>query len=94
MVRNVALFFGLGLVWLFVFALPVGKGKSVYEVMHYYIVDTRPVHWVVGKVQGGYDAAIDPAESSGDTFSLDGKETLSQGTDMLKAVEWGTQPEP
>jgi hypothetical protein len=64
-----------------------GKGKSLYGVLHYYIVDTRPVHWVVGKVQGGYDATIDATETTGDTMTLRSQETLSQGSDMLKAIE-------
>jgi len=89
--RHVSIFFGLGLLWLFLFAMPVGKGKSLYEVLHYYVVDTRPVHWVVGKIQGGYDVTLDKADVAGgaanDTMTLQGRETLSQSSEMLKAIE-------
>ncbi len=87
MARNVSIFFGMGVLWLFLFALPVGKGKSLYEVMHYYVVDTRPVHWVVGKMQGSYDATIDATAETSDTMTIQSRETLSQGSDMLKAIE-------
>lgn len=64
MLRKTILFAGLGFVWLFLFSIPVGRGKSVYDIAHYYIVDTRPVHWVIGKVQGGFEATVDGAEGT------------------------------
>jgi hypothetical protein len=81
------LFFGLGILWLFLFSLPVGKGKSLYEVLHYYIVDTQPVHWIVDKAQGGYEATIEKTETTNETLTLRGKETLSQSSDVLKGIE-------
>lgn len=87
MARNISIFFGMGLLWLFLFSLPVGKGKSLYEVMHYYVVDTRPVHWMVGKVQGTYESTLEATEDTSNTMTHRSKETLSQGSDMLKAIE-------
>lgn len=87
MARNISIFFGLGLVWLFVFSLPVGKGKTLYSVLNYYVVDTRPVHWVVGKVQGGYDATLEGTEEASDGIQARSRETLSQGEGLLKSIE-------
>ena len=87
MVRNISIFFGLGLLWLFLFALPIGKGKTLHGILHYYLVDTRPVHWVVGKVVGSYDATLEATDDVGEAASTAGNERLSQGESMLKSIE-------
>lgn len=56
MLRNSMLFVTFGILWLFIFSVPVGTSKSVFDVAHYYIVDTRPVYWVVSKVRGSIEA--------------------------------------
>ncbi len=45
--RGVAHFFIHGLIWLFLFSIPVGHhGKRFFHVGYYYIVDTKLVHLV------------------------------------------------
>lgn len=73
MIRNSIMFISLGFVWLFLFSIPVGNGKNVFNVAHFYIVDTKPVSWAVQKVQGGIDAASETTESNAE----EGVEILS-----------------
>jgi|GEM_PF-627308 len=87
MARNASIFFGLGLLWLFLFAIPVGKGRNLHDVLHYYLVDTRPVHWVVGKVVGGYDATLDATDDASETMGAASSERLTQSENVLKGIE-------
>ena len=64
MLRKTLLFAGLGFVWLFLYSIPLGQGKNVYNIAHYYIVDTRPVHWIISKVHGGYTTTIEATDVS------------------------------
>jgi len=51
MLRNLLIFLLLGIVWLFIFSLPVGhQGKRLFSLGYYYIVDTRLVHLVTDLV--------------------------------------------
>lgn len=51
MLRKLFIFLGLGLVWLFIFSIPVGhQGKKLFTVAHYYIVDTKLVHFVTNLI--------------------------------------------
>jgi hypothetical protein len=52
MLRSTLQFLMYGIVWLFLFSIPIGHhNKSLYQVGHYYIVDTRPVHMVIRVVE-------------------------------------------
>ena len=42
-IRKVFWFFTMGLIWLFVFSLPIGHDKQLFSVGYYYVVDTKPV---------------------------------------------------
>jgi hypothetical protein len=45
MIKNIVFFLAMGLVWLFIFSIPVGhQGKHVFNVGYYYLVDTKLVH--------------------------------------------------
>ncbi|KAB8030613.1 hypothetical protein [Fluviispira multicolorata] len=46
-------FLFVGLIWLFIFSIPVGEGKRLYNICYTYIVDTRPVRWVKEKISSG-----------------------------------------
>ncbi len=74
MIRNSIMFISLGFVWLFLFSIPVGKNKSVFDVAHFYIVDTKPVYWAVQKVQGGIDATSEATQTNAE----EGVEILSK----------------
>lgn len=42
--QKIMAFFIMGLVWLFLFSIPVGHHKQFYHVGYFYIVDTKPIH--------------------------------------------------
>ena len=45
--KSLLTFFISGLIWLFIFSIPVGhEGKKLYSVGYFYLVDTKPVHFV------------------------------------------------
>ena len=51
MLRNLLIFLVLGLVWLFIFSIPVGhQGKRLFSLGYYYVVDTKMVHLVTDLV--------------------------------------------
>ena len=51
--KKLVIFIIFGVIWLFLFSIPVSNGKKLFQVSYYYIVDTRPVHWVFDKVSTG-----------------------------------------
>ncbi|MBX9836946.1 hypothetical protein [Silvanigrella sp.] len=51
--RKLFIFLIYGFVWLFVFSIPVANGKSLYQIGYYYVVDTKPVHWILNKAYYG-----------------------------------------
>lgn len=51
--RKLFIFVIFGVIWLFLFSIPTSSGKKFFQVCYYYIVDTRPVHWIVEKVSSG-----------------------------------------
>lgn len=38
-----------GFLWLLLFSIPVGQGKTLFDVAHHYIVNSGPVHWIVNQ---------------------------------------------
>jgi hypothetical protein len=52
-------FLGAGLAWLFLFSLPIGHGKTLYQVGQHYIINTAPVQWLGSKISTGYEATLE-----------------------------------
>lgn len=51
MLRSLFIFFISGIIWLFLFSIPVGhQGKRLFHLGYYYLVDTRPVHFVTNLI--------------------------------------------
>lgn len=50
MSKKAGIFIIFGLIWLFLFSIPVGQGKVVFDVASYYIVSSRPVYWLLGQI--------------------------------------------
>ncbi len=47
MLRSFLIFLASGFFWLFVFSIPIGHpGKKIFEVGYFYIVDTKPIHFI------------------------------------------------
>ena len=51
MFQKIGHFLLLGTIWLFLFSIPVGYKKNLFAVGHHYIVDTRPVHWIIAQIE-------------------------------------------
>jgi hypothetical protein len=78
MLRNFLVFLLLGVVWLFIFSIPVGhEGKRLFNIGYYYIVDTRLVHLVT-------DLASTTVHKTGDTATGMVDDVVSKVEDRTK----------
>jgi hypothetical protein len=87
MSKKIGLFLAMGLVWLFLFSLPMGKGRSVYQVLHHYIVDTKPVLWVAEKISSAYDSTVSSAGNTSESVTKQGRDSIAQSSDALRGLE-------
>lgn len=62
MVRTIGLFLGAGLAWLFLFSIPIGHGKTLYQVGQHYIIKTAPIQWLGSKITRGYEATLEATD--------------------------------
>jgi hypothetical protein len=51
--KKLVIFLIFGMIWLFIFSIPISGDKKFFQVSYYYIVDTRPVHWILEKIYSG-----------------------------------------
>lgn len=51
--------FILGFMWLFVFSIPVDREHRLFDLGYVHLVNTKPMHWVIGKIRGYFDMAAD-----------------------------------
>lgn len=77
MIRNFISFLIFGFVWLFLFSIPVGHGRVLFDVGHYYFVDTKPVRWMIEKFNIGVKTSQSKASEAV-------KETVDQVSDYMK----------
>jgi len=47
--KKIFIFLIYGFVWLFIFSIPVGNGKNLFQIGYFYIVDTKPIKWLLNK---------------------------------------------
>lgn len=80
-----ALFYGV--VWLFLFSIPVGQGKHLFNLAWFYIVDTAPVNWVVNAVTGGIEAGSETAKRTADEIVGKMDSQLTKNEQINEAVE-------
>ena len=64
MLRSIGLFLAAGLAWLILFSLPVGQGKTLYQLGQHFIIRTAPVQWIGNKISTGYKATLEATEES------------------------------
>lgn len=50
---------GFGVLWLFLFSIPVAHNQRLFDVGFKVVVDTPAMNWVVTKVQGYFDMTKD-----------------------------------
>ena len=87
MLQKFSVFLLCGVAWLFLFSVPMGQSKNLFEVLHFYIVDTRPVQWVLGKAQTSYHSTIEATHSGQKTIMESGQDAVSQSAEILKGIE-------
>ena len=45
MFRSLITFLWMGILWLFIFSIPIShQGRTLYSIGHYYLVDTKFIH--------------------------------------------------
>ncbi|MEY4065051.1 MAG: hypothetical protein RIR26_1259 [Pseudomonadota bacterium] len=64
MLRSIGLFLAAGFAWLILFSLPVGQGKTLYQLGQHFIIRTTPVQWIGNKISTGYRATLEATEET------------------------------
>lgn len=85
MLRKTWITLGVGALWLFLFSIPVGRGKQLFDVLHYYVVDTAPVNWVIKMVGMGITTTGETAKQTADDIVGRVDDQLTQSTDTQRA---------
>jgi hypothetical protein len=57
--HKVGVTLGFGVLWLFLFSIPVARNQRLFDVGFNALVDTTPMNWVVTKVQSYFDMTKD-----------------------------------
>lgn len=70
MLKSLGLFLGAGFAWLFLFSLPVGHGKTLYQLGQHFIIKTAPVQWLGNKILAGYEATLEATETNSLTTTV------------------------
>lgn len=79
MPRIIAMFMLAGLAWVFLLSIPVGQGKTAFDLAHYFLVDSAPVNWIsqqFSKTVAKTETATEDARAAAD-------HAWSQGSDRL-----------
>lgn len=88
MSKKAGTFIIFGLIWLFLFSIPVGQGKVLFDVASYYIVSSRPVDWLLGQID---ETVANTEESSlrksSQIWMDSGREKLTQGDKLYDYTE-------
>lgn len=90
MARNVGLFVLTGVLWVFLLSIPVGQGRTLFDLAHYFLVDTAPVNWISGqfsKTVAKTQSASETAGESAKSALRDGRERLSDYTAGYQAAD-------
>lgn len=70
MLKSIGLFLAAGIVWLFLFSLPIGQGKTLYQLGQHFIIKTSPVQWLGNKITTGYEATLEATDEKAAEFQF------------------------
>jgi hypothetical protein len=70
MLRTAGLFLLTGFIWLFLFSLPIGQGKTLYKLGQHYIIRTAPIQWLGRKITTGYEATLEATNEPVEKLSI------------------------
>ncbi len=90
MARNISLFLLLGVLWVFLLSIPVGQGRTVYDLAHYFLVDTAPVNWISGQFSKTVARTQSTSEAAGESAKAalqNGRERFSDYTSSYQAAD-------
>ncbi len=90
MARNISLFLLLGVLWVFLLSIPVGQGRTVYDLAHYFLVDTAPVNWISGQFSKTVAKTQTTSETAGESAKAalqNGRERFSDYTSSYQAAD-------
>lgn len=80
MPRLIAKFVIAGIAWVFLLSIPVGQGKIAFDLAHFFLVDSTPVHWVssqFSKTVAKTEEATQSARDSTEGYLKEGRERLA-----------------
>ncbi len=66
--KKLVIFLIIGIVWLFLFSIPLKNDKLLFNILYFYIVDTKPVHWLKEKITSGAKTTEDTAKDKANSF--------------------------
>jgi hypothetical protein len=85
--QKFSIFLLSGVAWLFLFSVPLGQSKNLFEVLHFYVVDTRPVQWILGHAQTTYQTTIEATNEAKKSVIHGTKDSMTQSAEILKGIE-------
>lgn len=66
--NKLAAFIIFGLIWLFIFSIPLKNEGLLFDKLHFYIVNTKPVHWVISKISSTIKTSENTAKDTANEF--------------------------
>lgn len=79
MSKKIGVFLLIGFVWLFLFSIPVGHGKRLFDIAAHYIVSSQPVLWLMGQIDETVAKTDEtPLRNNGQNWMDSGRDKLSQ----------------
>jgi hypothetical protein len=70
-----------GVLWLFIFSIPVARNQRLFDLGFNVIVDTTPMNWVVTKVQSYFDMTKDMPAVEARLRGIDQKSQYARATE-------------
>ncbi len=73
-----------GIIWLFLFSIPLDGKTKLFHVGYYYIVDTRPMHFLLKFVKSGADRTTETASDTAIEIIRKAEEKAEEKTEVMQ----------
>jgi hypothetical protein len=78
--QKVGVTLGFGVLWLYLFSVPVAHNQRLFDVAFNVVVDTAPMNWLVSKVQGYFDMTKDMPAVEARVRGVEKKDMQAKGS--------------
>lgn len=70
MLKSIGWFLGAGFIWLFLLSIPIGHGKTLYQLGQHFIIKTTPIQWLGKKISTGYEATLEATDEHASSINF------------------------